>query len=229
MDRLTFMDEILKRNEELLARVDAWFARCIENHPEKIACQSGCSACCRSTFDITLWDAFYLKLGFNALPEETRQRVLVKCRERLALMREQWPEFDHPFVLNYRDEEEWELLMPDEDETPCVLLGEDGRCLVYHNRPMTCRLHGIPLVDTAGEVMHEEWCTMNFTDVDPLELPGLAAPFDRIFREEVALFRDFTGRLLGQRVSELDTFIPTAVLIDFEGFDWKRWASEAGE
>ena len=219
------MEEILQRNKALLAQVDDWFVRCMEAYPEKIACRSGCSACCRGSFDITLLDAFYLKRGFDLLPREKREGVLAKCRERLAIMRREWPEFDHPFVLNYRPEEDWEALMPDEDETPCVLLGEDGRCLVYHSRPMTCRLHGIPLVDTGGEVMHDEWCTMNFTDVDPLGLPGLTAPFDAIFREEVALFRDFTERFLGRRVSELDTFIPTALLIDFEGFDWKGWAA----
>jgi Fe-S-cluster containining protein len=217
------MKQILERHKQLLAQVDGWFARSMESYPEKIACKSGCSACCRSLFDITMLDAYYLKLGFDALPAEIRESVRVKCLERLSLMRAQWPEFDHPYLLNHRAEEEWEPLMPEEDETPCVLVGEDGRCLVYQNRPMTCRLHGIPLVDTDGELMHDDWCTMNFVDEDPLELPGLSAPFDAMFRQEVALFRDFTGELLKQRMSELDTFIPTALLIDFESFDWPGW------
>jgi Fe-S-cluster containining protein len=215
--------EQVARYKDLLSHLDAWFSRCMELYPEKIACQSGCSACCRSLFDITLLDAYHLKLGFDRLPAETREMVLVKCRERLSLMCEQWPEFDHPYVLNHRPEEEWEPLMPEEDETPCVLLGEDGRCLVYDHRPMTCRLHGIPMIDSDGEVMHDDWCTMNFVDEDPLELPGLAAPFDAIIRQEVALVRDFTGALLGKRLSQIDTFIPTALMIDFDGFDWQGW------
>jgi Fe-S-cluster containining protein len=220
------MEQILKKHEELLAQVDDWFSRSMQLYPEKIACQSGCSACCRSLFDITLLDAYYLKLGFDALPAETRAYVQKKCLDRLGLMREQWPEFDHPYVVNYRPEEEWEPLMPDEDETPCVLVGEDGRCLVYKHRPMTCRLHGIPLIDTDGELMHDDWCTMNFVGEDPLKLAGLAAPFDAMFRQEVALFRDFTGELLQKRMSELDTFIPTALLIDFENLDWPAWLSD---
>ena len=217
------MKQIVARYKDLLGHLDAWFSRCMELYPEKIACQSGCSACCRSLFDITLLDAYHLKLGFDQLPAGTREMVLVKCRERLSLMREQWPEFEHPYVLNHRPEEEWEPLMPEEDETPCVLLGEDGRCLVYDHRPMTCRLHGIPMIDSDGEVMHDDWCTMNFVDEDPLELPGLAAPFDAIIRQEVALVRDFTGALLGQRLSQIDTFIPTALMIDFDRFDWQGW------
>lgn len=217
------MEEVVSKYRELLARVDEWFARSMQAHPEKIACQSGCSACCRSLFDITLLDAYFLKRGFDALPAAAREQVLRKVGDRLQLMREHWPEFDHPYLLNYRHEEEWELLMPDEDETPCVLLGGDGRCLVYDYRPMTCRLHGIPLIDLDGELMHDEWCTMNFTGEDPLELAGLEAPFDEMFRTEVALFREFTGRFLGERISELDTFIPTALLIDFDNFDWAEW------
>lgn len=210
------MQEVVDKYKELLERVDAWFSRSMELYPEQIACASGCSACCRSLFDITLLDAFYLKAGFEKLPLETRERVLEKCRERVRQMQEQWPEFDHPYLLNHRPEEEWEVHMPDEDETPCVLLGDDGRCLVYTHRPMTCRLHGLPLIDKDGEVMHDEWCTMNFVEEDPLRLEGLAAPFDEMLHREVALFREFTERLLGERIGEMDTFIPAALLIDFD-------------
>lgn len=217
------MKRTVQNYQELLQQIDRWYSLSIERYPELIACQSGCSGCCRSVFDITMLDAYLLKLGFDRLPAEVREQVLAKCQARLDLMREQWPEFLHPFVLNQRPEEDWEALMPDEDETPCVLLDENGRCLVYENRPMTCRLHGLPLIDVTGEVLHDEWCTLNFTDRDPLELEGLRAPFDAMIRQEVALVRDFTQALLGKRMSELDTFIPTALLIDFAGLDWQEW------
>lgn len=217
------MELLISRYQELLSQVDAWFSRCLDLYPEKIACRSGCSDCCRGLFDITLLDAYFLKLGFDALPAETREPVLAKVRARLRPMRELWPEFEHPFLLNHRPEEDWEQLMPEEDDTPCVLIGDDGRCLVYQHRPMTCRLHGIPFIDTSGEVMHEDWCTKNFPVEDPLELTGLEAPFEEMFRQEVALFREFTELLLKKRLSELDTFIPTALLIDFNRFDWPKW------
>ncbi|MCM0083066.1 YkgJ family cysteine cluster protein [Geomonas sp. Red32] len=220
------MEEILAEYNKLLSLIDEWFARCMERYPDKIACGTGCSSCCRGLFDITLLDALFLKRGFDALSPEVKGRVLAKCGERLGLMREEWPELAHPFLLNHRPDEDWEALMPDEDETPCVLLDGDGRCLVYDNRPMTCRLHGIPFVDTSGDVMHDEWCTMNFTETDPLSLPGISAPFDAIFRQEVALFRQLTSELVGERVQELDTFIPLALMIDFDNFDWPGWFAD---
>ncbi|WP_348240453.1 hypothetical protein, partial [Salmonella enterica] len=71
---------------------------------------------------------------------------------------------------------------------------------------MTCRLHGLPLIDISGEVMHDEWCTMNLVGcADPLALPGLAGEFDRILRDEVRLGRRFSKQLVGEVVHELDT------------------------
>ena len=113
--------------------------------------------------------------------------------------------------------------MPDEDETPCVLLGDDGKCLVYDYRPMTCRLNGLPLVDISGEVFYEEWCTLNFTGRDPLAMKELRGQFRRFFTDELLLFQQLTNLLCKQQLNELDTFIPTALLIDFTGFDWTTW------
>lgn len=219
------MNEVLEDYCRLLTRVDNWFSGCIARSGEQIRCAAGCAECCRGLFDITLLDAALLKEGFDRLDAVVREQALTKCRERLSGLQRLWPDFAHPFILNYRPEDEWELLMPDDDETPCPLLGEDGRCLVYGFRPMTCRLHGLPLVDLTGEVLHDEWCTLNYVNDDPLADAALRGEFTTIFREEVRLFRRFTERLLGREFRELDTFIPTALLIDFTRFDWRRFAA----
>jgi Fe-S-cluster containining protein len=220
------LDDLLRSYGELLSSVDRWFARSMAVAGKNIACGPGCSACCRGLFDITLLDAFFLKQGFDSLPAHVRQPILVEAEERCAGLRSVWPDFAPPYILNVRPEEEWEELMPDEDETPCPLLGKDGGCLVYDNRPMTCRLHGIPLVDLSGEIFHDEWCTLNFPKDDPLIVDGLRWSFRDCFKEEVSLFQMFTDVLLGQRIRELDTFIPTALLMDFRGFDWNVWWRE---
>lgn len=204
--------------QTLLSQVDAWFSRCSLAAGDAIACRRGCSGCCRGLFDITLLDAFLLKDGFDQLPSQTQQPVEQAARSRISQIQQLWPDFDHPFLLNLHPEEEWELLMPEEDETPCALLGDDGLCLVYEQRPMTCRLHGVPMVDESGEVLFDEWCSMNFSDCDPLAMQGLQAPFNSIFYQEQLLFREFTRRLLGQPFNELDTLIPAAVLLDFNHF-----------
>lgn len=206
------IERILKEYGDLLTEVDVWFNHCIEANPGVITCGVGCSGCCRGLFDITLLDARYLKSGFDRLDAAIRTAVLAKANERLVSIQAVWPEYVAPYILNHRSEEEWGELMPEDDETPCVLLGDDGACLLYDHRPMTCRLHGVPLIDLSGEIMDEAWCSLNFAGVDPFAMDGLRWEFLRLFREELLLFRRFTEQMMGEPVSELDTLIPTALL-----------------
>lgn len=217
------LEKILNSYGSLLAEVDSWFARCLAAQPQAIACGAGCAECCRGLFDITLLDACYLKYGFDRLDLRMQAVVRTKALERLKELQLLWPDLAAPYILNYQPEEEWEELMPEEDETPCPLVDNEGRCILYDFRPMTCRLNGIPLVDLSGEVFFEDWCSLNFTADDPLAMKDLRGEFRRIFADELQIFKQFTATLCKQQLNELDTFIPTALLIDFAGFDWPTW------
>lgn len=219
----TSLDTILDGYGRLLATVDDWFARSIALDGKNIACTRGCSQCCRGLFDVTLLDALYLRRGFELLEPRLRQSAMARAGERLDRLREIWPDLEPPYMLNIRPEEDWDALMPDDDDTPCPLLGDDGLCLVYRYRPMTCRLHGIPLIDETGEIMHDEWCTMNYTAEDPLSSTDLRWEFRKCFREELTIFRVLTDLLMGKTLNELDTLIPLALLVDLKSFDWKAW------
>jgi len=206
--------DVLERYGQLLQEVDRWFSGCIRRHGDRIACGRGCSACCRGLFDITILDALYLRSGIDTLPEVVQRSLRLKALDRLAALTACNPSFVEPWTLNHIPEEEWEELMPEEDETPCLLLAEDGSCLAYDQRPMTCRLNGIPLFDTSGEALMDEWCTLNFRGVDVALLEDLRHPFLDLFAQELLLFRELTSRLLGEAINELDTFIPAAVVLD---------------
>ncbi|WP_243373542.1 YkgJ family cysteine cluster protein [Geotalea sp. SG265] len=214
---------ILQLYGQLLTSVDQWFARCMAAAPDDIRCGRGCSECCRGLFDITLLDACYLKSGFDRLSEEVKDMVLEKAIKRLNGVKAIWPEFNLPFILNHRPDAEWDAVMPDEDDTPCVLLDDHGQCLVYEHRPMTCRLHGIPLIDSGGEVIDEDGCSLNFTGMTAILPAELRFPFIELFQDETTLFKLFTKQLLKQSFSELDTLIPAAVLLSFDHAHWRQW------
>lgn len=210
------MQDILEQYGSLLREVDSWFANCLRQYPEKITCQQGCSACCRGLFDITLLDAVYLKCGFELLPNDLKSFILSKSEARLNAVSRVYPDFVQPWLLNSIPETDWDLIMPEEDEIPCVLLSESGQCLVYENRPMTCRLNGIPMIDTSGEQLFDEWCSLNFIKVDPLLMDGLRFNFNELFAQELLLFRELSKRLLSHSINEIDTVIPAALLVDIE-------------
>jgi Fe-S-cluster containining protein len=210
------MNDLLDRYGDLLREVDAWFGHCLLLYPDKISCRNGCSECCRGLFDITLLDAWYLKSGFDQLPEPQKNKIIKAAIRRLDQLSQVNPDFAEPWLLNRIPEEDWDSLMPEDDETPCLLLSESGGCLVYEYRPMTCRLNGIPLIDVSGEELFDEWCTLNFTDVDPRSLVELRFGFTELFRRELLLFHEFIRQLTGDARNEVDLFIPAAVVMERE-------------
>ena len=217
--------EIEREYRRLLGDVDAWFNRCLEAGDTAFSCCGGCSACCRGLFDITLLDAFLVKNAFNSLTPTTREEVLRKCHPRLAELQQRWPGLRHPYLLNGLPEQEWSE-MPEDDETPCPLLDAEGSCLVYASRPLTCRLHGLPNIDCSGEDFEGTTCTLH--KGSPFELPEdiLKWRFREAFAEEVSIFRTFTKQLTGTDFSELDTFIPLALLADYDKANWDKLKAE---
>jgi Fe-S-cluster containining protein len=209
------MKELLNRYGALLGEVDAWFQRCLVLHPELIACRNGCSACCRGLFDITLLDAYYLRQGFDRLSEPLKTEIVTAASRRLEQLTQVNQEFVEPWLLNGIPEDDWDALMPEEDETPCLLLSETRGCLVYEHRPMTCRLNGIPLIDVSGEELFDEWCTLNFTAEDPRHFDDLRFEFTELFTRELRLFQELIRHQTGSARNEVDLFIPAAIVMEY--------------
>jgi len=215
------LQTILAQYKALLETVDAWFDRCLSRYDDQVSCKRNCSGCCRGLFDISLLDAALLQQGFAELEQQQQENCRSKARSRVQMLRSRWPQFGPPFILNDLPGNEWQR-MPEDDQTPCPLLSDTGSCLVYRYRPMTCRLHGLPNIDLSGESFSDDYCTLNFCDIDPLKIPELRWQFRDLFTQEFDLLGAFSERLSGQRRLELDTFIPTALLIDFKRTDWRR-------
>lgn len=210
------MDRIITQYRCLLETADSWFASCLSQFPDEIACGRGCSACCRGLFDINILDAIVLRRGLESLPENIRHEVSARSEKVLSRAMKSVPCFAAPYILNHHSEDEWLKIMPEEDETPCVLLGSDGLCLVYECRPLTCRLHGLPHVDISGEVMSDnEWCPLNFQGHDPMNVAGIRMNFRDLFRQEAALLGKANDLLTGIPTAQFDTLIPAAVAVDF--------------
>jgi Fe-S-cluster containining protein len=215
----TRIGALLTAYRQLQRGVDAWFAGALRRFPREIACGRGCAQCCRGLFDISLLDAWVLRQGFGRLSAPLRLRVEERARLRLRELQGRWPALQFPYFLNPLPDEEW-TQMPELDPTPCPLLSDEGLCLLYDERPLTCRLHGLPNLDHSGEVFADSCCTLNFPGRDPLALPELRGAFSADFQQEMALLGALTGELIGRPLNELDTFIPLALLVDYERVDW---------
>jgi len=212
------LDSLLVDYLKVLQRVDVWFSDCAELLGDDLQCKAGCSACCRGLFDISLPEALLLQQAFNQLPQEEKNCARAAAEQRLVQLQQSWPDWAPPYLLNGLPDAEW-AEMPGDDPTPCPLLGSDGRCLVYAARPMTCRLHGLPVIDPDGSDFTSAICDKN--RIDPAD-SRLGHPFTTLMEEENRLFRAICRQMTDRDWIELDTFIPMALLWDLDEIDWSK-------
>lgn len=128
--------EIMAELDQLRARADASFARVAEEHPQAVACRPGCDDCCHALFDLSPAEALSLALGFLELPRQARREVLRRGEKAAQL-------FDQAMAAAFSQAGEERLRVLSAARAPCPLL-DQGRCLLYERRPLTCRLYGIP-------------------------------------------------------------------------------------
>lgn len=93
-----------------------------EESPQRAAwaCARGCSFCCHNAVSVSAPEAFRLARALRALPPEVRGPVEARLRERAAA------------VQGLSTEEQARR------RTPCGLLGADGACSLYEDRPLPC-------------------------------------------------------------------------------------------
>jgi Fe-S-cluster containining protein len=147
------MQPPVEQYQQLLERLDRWFAETRERYPGVIPCRSGCTACCHGPFDISLADVRLLSAGLAQLAPAVREQVRQRGQALLERMHALEPGWTTPYDVRALDEERFDRLTEALAEVPCPLLDEQGSCLAYAHRPMVCRLIGLPMMTAEGELL----------------------------------------------------------------------------
>lgn len=129
--------------EALVQMVDAVFDRVKNEYPKEVFCREKCSDCCYAIFDMTLIEALYIKDRFLKKFEGKEKNDLIQIADKT----------DRALVKMKRDafkkvksgEDQLDVIgKMSQERVRCPLLGEDNLCVLYENRPITCRVYGIP-------------------------------------------------------------------------------------
>jgi Fe-S-cluster containining protein len=143
--------------------VDDWFTSIQKQYPERMECGRGCSMCCHGLFGIGVPDALQLTIGMTRMAPGT----LAQVREKAGALQEQILDEDaslrFPFLFDGRDDDRIDPIVERLGGVPCPFLGPEGDCLVYDERPMACRVEGVPLVDVQDGPF-SDWCELTFVD-----------------------------------------------------------------
>ncbi len=129
--------------ESLVKQVDDAFSNVESQFPDEVKCKNGCSDCCYAIFDLTFVEALYLKSKFNdqfkgklkhEIITESNEidRKIYKLKKKIA----QGSKTDRPEI---------EIIANlSKEKVKCPLLDNDKKCRMYDNRPIACRVSGIP-------------------------------------------------------------------------------------
>lgn len=161
-------DAIMAKYRELLANVGAFHALVRARYPTQVTCGAGCFSCCKTRLSVFPLEAEAIRRGAAALGAD----VVPKLRERL--------ENDSGPLASY-----------------CAFLVE-GACTIYEDRPLLCRIHGLPNASTTYPPGIVDVCELNFTDMSGDEIaPEAILDWDHAGKALALLnfkFNDLRGR-----------------------------------
>ena len=142
--QLPDMSPVFGQYEVLMREADAVFARVRNSHGACVMCRETCSDCCHALFDLSLVEAVYLHQAFvEAFPVGPQRSALLERAD--AADRRVYAIKRKAFKASQEGREESAILAELATlRVRCPLLDDDDRCALYHARPITCRVYGIP-------------------------------------------------------------------------------------
>jgi Fe-S-cluster containining protein len=217
------LEPYFNKYKAIVDQVDAVFRKVQEEHESCVRCRVGCSDCCHALFDLTLIEALYIKAWFDQLfKDNAKALVIEKANEAdRAVFRLKRQAFkDHE---NGKPEAEILEEMASH-RIRCPLLNSDDQCELYAQRPITCRLYGIPTVigdkaHTCGLSGFEQGRAYPTVKLDAIQskLYELSAELaaeigsrypklaELLMPVSMALLTDFTEEYLGAKEASTDS------------------------
>jgi Fe-S-cluster containining protein len=195
----------------LLERLDRWMESGRRAYPGVVPCRAGCTACCHGPFDVTVADVELIRAALGRMEASERADVVRRADALLDRMAALAPDWTTPHEVAALGDAGFDRLADALAGEPCPLLDDDGHCRIYRDRPMVCRLIGLPMRARAERVI-ENACPIQE------RFPAYAAlaplPFDLEGFEEVEMgcLRDAAERVLGDPARwEFETTIAAVV------------------
>ena len=199
-----------EKYKTIVIQADELFERVQKEHPECVTCKIKCADCCHALFDLTLIEAIYINYQFKkTIKGKDKIRLIEKANraDRKTHMAKR-----QAYKSKKAGKNETEILMDIAAErVRCPLLNDDEMCDLYEDRPITCRLYGIPT--SIGGRSHT--CGKSGF-IEGKQYP--AVNLDVIQKKLYDISYEFVREIKTKYVKMADMLVPLsmAILVDFD-------------
>lgn len=200
-----YFKPFLERYEKVSAKAKAAFKHVSEEHAGLVRCKKGCSDCCYALFDLTLIEALSINYHFNKNVSGDEKARLIEEANRIN--RATYRVKRKAFKDVEAGKNEVEVLMElAKERMRCPLLNKDDLCILYENRPITCRVYGIP---TSSAGMGHTCGLSGFSEGTEYTTVNL----DVIQKQLYQITSDFIKEIKSKHIKMVDMLIPLSMAI----------------
>lgn len=198
--------------EALVQMVDAVFDRVKNEYPKEVFCREKCSDCCYAIFDLTLIEALYLNDKFLKKFTGKEKNDLIEIADKTDRALVKMKRDAYKKVQKGTDELEI-IAQMSQERVRCPLLDEQNLCVMYEQRPITCRVYGIP---TSTEGKSHICGRTNFIQGDSYPTLNM----DKIYTQLQLLSAELIKEIRSENIKMHEMLIPVSMALVTE-FDDK--------
>ncbi len=133
------IDDLFSQYVNVARKADVLFKTIQEKYQLSVRCRIHCCDCCHAVFGVFPIEAAYIHHHFNRLDRKVRRDVLrraekaedemLKAKDRLKV---------------FEDNPKMKVFGLGKQRVRCPLLQDSEECVLYENRPIICRIYGVP-------------------------------------------------------------------------------------
>ena len=208
-----------EKYEALVSEVDKIFKAVQDAHKDCVRCEIHCCDCCYAVFDVTLIESVYINHHYNRLlTRKARRPILRRAEKRDRQYYQIKKKLQKMYIAQGKPPEEVldHLAL---ERVACPLLNDEKLCDLYDQRPITCRVYGIPT--SIGGKSHI--CgTSGFKEGTAYPTVNLDSLNDRLFELSKDLLQEIGSKNLKMHMSLVPVSTALMSTYDEEYFGIKR-------
>jgi len=176
------LNDLFSKYTFIVRKADHLFHTIQEKYPLSVQCRIRCCDCCHAIFGVFPIEAAYINHHFNRLERRMRRDIIRRAEKAEAEMLKA-----KDSLKVFEDKPEMKVYGLGKQRVRCPLLQDTEECVLYENRPIICRVYGVPYILRKEDKEVSYVCGIsNFEE----KVSYQSVKLDKVYQELVRLSTD---------------------------------------